>query len=68
MTIAEALIKALNEWKEEPDFDLNDKLIWLDMHLSDVVVEWAASNGFSFSDENCAWGVLKGNLDEEISG
>lgn len=55
MTIREALEKALDEWKSEPDFDFNAKLFWLDEHMSDVVTDWAVENGWDFDDDNCIW-------------
>jgi hypothetical protein len=55
MTVAEAVIKFLEEAKASPDFDINTSIEWLEQKISDVVEEWAAEADYEFDDEQCRW-------------
>lgn len=55
MTIAGAIHEALDAWKGQRDFDINDQIEWLREHLEHVFYDWADKNGYVLDKESGLW-------------
>lgn len=55
MTIQDAIIAFFNEKAQEPNFDFNVDVEWLENHVLETVDSWADENGWEYNHQINGW-------------